>query len=245
MPFNKLLYLQSTRSTETLTKGSDYRKMLASATSMESMEKSQFNSSIDDTQSFDIYEAHNPNMNIIPLKHSTFIKKPASPEYSVPQNNNKLNLAFKNEGYREMSSGPGSEAPSISTVMTEEIPIIHHPGGVRSPQDDDTLSPNSDSQYFNSDTLPLRNLDRSDEALAFKKELENEGKVYGSSNYGGQPKLSFLMELRSRMPEQPQVGAVPTTTFGQRNNIAGKINNISSYVDYGEQRSSGTGVVNL
>lgn len=194
--------------------------MLASTTSMESMEKSQFNSSIEDTQSFDIYEAHNPNANIIPLKHSTFIKKPVSPEYSVPQNN-KLNLSFRNEGYRDISSGPGSEAPSISTVMTEEIPILHHPGGVRS-HDDDTLSPISDSQYFNSDTLPLRNLDRSDEALAFKRELENEGKEYGSSNYGGQPKLSFLMELRSRMPDQPHVGAVPTTTFGQRNNVAGK-----------------------
>lgn len=190
---------------------------------MESMEKSQFNSSIEDTQSFDIYEAHNPNANIIPLKHSTFIKKPASPEYSVPQNNNKMNLSFRNEGYKDMSSGPGSEAPSMSTVMTEEIPIIHHPGGVGSPHDDDTLSPNSDSQYFNSDTLPLRNLDRSDEALAFKRELGNEDKVYGSSNYGGQPKLSFLMELRSRMPDQPHVGAVPTTTFGQRNNVAGSI----------------------
>lgn len=90
---------QSTRSTETLTKQSDYKKMLASTMSMESMEKSQFNSSLEDTQSFDIYEAHNPN-NIIQLKHRTFNKKPASPEYSVPQNvgNRPYNLAFRNEG---------------------------------------------------------------------------------------------------------------------------------------------------
>lgn len=212
---------QSTRSTDTLTKGSDYRKMLASTTSMESMEKSQFNSSIEDNQSFDIYEAHNPNPNVMPLKHSSFIKKPASPEYSVPQNTNKYNnLSFRNDGYRD-NSGPGSEAPSINTVMTEEIPILHHPGGIRPPQDDDTLSPTSDP-YFNSDTLPLRNLEHSDDNL--NRQLEKDGKLYGpygTPNYGTQPKLSFLMELRSKMPEQPQPGAVPTTTFGQRNNIAG------------------------
>lgn len=179
--------------------------MLASTTSMESMEKSQFNSSIEDNQSFDIYEAHNPN-NVIQLKHSTFNKN--SPEYSVPQNTKGYNLGYKNEGYKENAA---SEAPSIS----EELPIIHHPGGLTSP-DDDTLSPGSD-QYFTSDTLPLRRLD--EDQLVLKRELEKEGKIYGpygTPNYGAQPKLSFLMELRSKMPEQPQPGAVPTTTFGQR-----------------------------
>ncbi|XP_072938867.1 protein bark beetle isoform X2 [Epargyreus clarus] len=217
--YRRKLAQMSTRSTETLTKGSDYRKMLASTTSMESMEKSQFNSSIDDTQSFDIYEAHNPN-NIIQLKHSTFNKKPGSPEYSVPQNTTRpQNLAFRNEGYRD-NSGQASGAPSMNTVTTEELPIIHHPGGLQS-QDDDTLSPPSESQYFTSDTLPLRSADRFDDPIALKRELEREGKIYGpygTPTFGGpQPKLSFLMELRSKMPDQPQAGAVPATTFGQRN----------------------------
>ncbi|CAH2236667.1 jg20886 [Pararge aegeria aegeria] len=215
-PYRRKMTQMSTRSTDTLTKGSDYRKMLASTASMESMEKSQFNSSIEDTQSFDIYEAHNPN-NIIQLKHSTFNKKPASPEYSVPQNV-KYDLAYKNEGYRENSGA--SAAPSMNTVATEELPIIHHPGGLTSPQDDDTLSPTSDSQYFTSDTLPLRGIDKSDDPIFFKQELEREGKIfgpYGAPNHGGQPKLSFLMELRQKLPEQPQPGAMPTTTFGQRN----------------------------
>lgn len=189
---------------------------------MESMEKSQFNSSLDDNQSFDIYEAHNPNANVMQLKHSTFVKKPVTPEYSVPQNNNNpYKLAYRNEGYRD-NSGPVSGAPSMNTVTTEEIPIIHHPGGIQSPQDDDTLSPTSDSQYFTSDTLPLRD---KDDPFSLKRELERDGKVYGpygAPNYGGQPKLSFLMELRSKMPEQPQAGSVPTTTFGQRKNISGK-----------------------
>lgn len=184
------------------------------------MEKSQFNSSIEDNQSFDIYEAHNPN-NIIQLKHSTFNRKPASPEYSVPQNNNRpFDIAYKNEGYRENSEA--SAAPSMNTIATEELPIIHHPGGLQ-PQDDDTISPRSDTQYFTSDTLPLR--DKSDDPLFMKRELEKEGKIYGpygAPNHGGQPKLSFLMELRSKLPEQPQPGAMPTTTFGQRN-LPGKI----------------------
>lgn len=47
----------SQRSSPTLTKGSDYKKMNGS---LDSMDKSQFNSSVEDTQSFDIYETHNP-----------------------------------------------------------------------------------------------------------------------------------------------------------------------------------------
>ncbi|XP_013178489.1 PREDICTED: uncharacterized protein LOC106125730 isoform X1 [Papilio xuthus] len=208
--YRRKLAQMSTRSTDTLTKGSDYRKILASTTSMESMEKSQFNSSIEDNQSFDIYEAHNPS-NVIQLKHSTFNKKP-SPEYSVPETTRPYNLGYRNEGYKENSST--IETPMSAT--TEELPIIHHPGGLSSP-DDETLSPNNDSQYFTSDTLPLRPLNS--DPLTLKRDLEKEGKIYGpygTPNYGTQPKLSFLMELRSKMPEQPQPGAVPTTTFGQR-----------------------------
>ncbi|XP_045494665.1 protein bark beetle isoform X1 [Colias croceus] len=210
--YRRKLAQMSTRSTDTLTKGSDYKKMLASTTSMESMEKSQFNSSLEDTQSFDIYEAHNPN-NIIQLKHSTFNKKPASPEYSVPQNvnnNRPYNLAYRNEGYRDHSSA-ASGAPSMNTVATEELPIIHHPGGL-SP--DDTVSPQSGDHYYTSDTLPLR--DKTDDPLAMKRDLEREGKIYGygAPNFEAQPKLSFLMELRSRIPDEaPQHS---TTTFGQR-----------------------------
>lgn len=201
--------LQSARSTDTLTKTSDYRKMLASTTSMESMEKSQFNSSVEDNQSFDIYEAHNPN-NVIQLKHSTFNKKPASPEYSVPQNRD-FDLAYKNEGYRENSS----VTPSMNTLATEELPIIHHPGGL---QQLDIMSPQNETQYFNADTLPLRGVDKSDDPIFLKRELERDGKIYGpygAPDHGGQPKLSFLMELRSKMPEPPP--QVSTSTFGQRN----------------------------
>lgn len=189
---------------------------------MESMEKSQFNSSLDDNQSYDIYEAHNPNTNVMPLTHSTFVKKPTTPEYSIPQPSNNRpynNLGFRNEGYKD-NSGTTSGAPSINTVATEEIPILHHPGGLRSPPDEYVLSPHNDNnQYFTSDTLPLRDNDDT---------LKRDRKMYGpygapANSYGAQPKLSFLMELRSKMPEQPQPGAIPATTFGQRNNNSGMV----------------------
>ncbi|XP_059051409.1 protein bark beetle isoform X2 [Achroia grisella] len=212
--YRRKLAQMSTRSTETLTKGSDYRKMLTSTTSMESMEKSQFNSSMEDNQSFDIYEAHNPNPNVIPLKQSTFMKKPASPEYSVPQNNNgPFDLAYRNRGYKDASES-ASEAPSVTTVATEEIPILHSGFGSARPYDHDGLAPAAD-HYFTSDTLPLRG--RSNDTLDLKRELEKEGKIfgpYGTPTQGSQPKLSFLMELRSKMPDQPP--PAPATTFGQR-----------------------------
>lgn len=61
----------------------------------------------------------------------------------------------------------------MNTVATEELPIIHHPGGLT----DDIMSPNDTSPYFTSDTLPLR--ERSDDPIAMKRELEKEGKMYG------------------------------------------------------------------
>ncbi|XP_052754555.1 protein bark beetle isoform X2 [Galleria mellonella] len=195
--YRRKLAQMSTRSTETLTKGSDYRKMLTSTTSMESMEKSQFNSSMEDNQSFDIYEAHNPSPGVMQLKQSTFMKKPASPEYSVPQNNSGLfELAYRNQGYKDASES-ASEAPSINTVATEEMPILPRP-----PAD----------HYFTSDTLPLR---------AAGRPADREDRVYGPYGapacvVGQQPKLAFLMELRSRLPDQPPPAA--PTTFGQRTN---------------------------
>ncbi|XP_041988464.1 protein bark beetle isoform X2 [Aricia agestis] len=177
--YRRKIAQMSSRSTETLTKGSDYKKMLASTMSMESMEKSQFNSSVEDNQSFDIYEAHNPN-----FKHSTF-QKPS--EYSVP-------MAYRNEGYREnpASKTPDgmnhsgmnghSAAPSVTTVATEELPIIHHPGG---------LADDSPNDYFSSDTLPLHE----------KPQTQKQSDP---------PQLSFLLELKSRLPDPPT-----HSTFGR------------------------------
>lgn len=222
----------STRSTDTLTKNSDYKKMLVSSASVDSVEKSQFNSSLEDNQSYDIYEAHNPNPNNIPLKHSSFNKKTSPPEYSAPINRASYDLAFRNEGFRDISANP-SVGQSANTVLTEEIPIIHHPGGMASTSqesaygDDDTLSPNSDNQYYNADTLPLRGntMGSSSDTLDFKRGLERDENGYNQYGapimYGKQPKLSFLKELRHRSlnaDQPPPNVAMPQSTFGQRRN---------------------------
>lgn len=53
------VHFQNNVSTPTLNKSSDYKKM---AGSIDSMDKSQLNSSLEEeTQSYDIYEAHNPS----------------------------------------------------------------------------------------------------------------------------------------------------------------------------------------
>lgn len=56
--YRRNIMTPSQKSSPTLTK--DYKKMMNG--SLDSMDKSQYNSSIDETQSYDIYEAHNPNV---------------------------------------------------------------------------------------------------------------------------------------------------------------------------------------
>lgn len=52
--------------------------------SLDSMDKSQFNSSLEeDTQSYDIYEAHNPNAAAVSAEHAK---------------NNYIDLAYQNHG---------------------------------------------------------------------------------------------------------------------------------------------------
>lgn len=52
--------------------------------SLDSMDKSQFNSSLEeDTQSYDIYEAHNPNATVVPSDRSK---------------NTYIDLAYQNHG---------------------------------------------------------------------------------------------------------------------------------------------------
>lgn len=199
---------------------------------MDSVEKSQFNSSLDDNQSYDVYEAHNPNpMTAKPIQHSSF--KRESPKYSLPITNSNpmFNLSFRNDGFKDTTLP--SQNPSMNTLLTEETPIIHHREGDFSQdttfRDEDTMTPHSDLQYYNSDTLPLRsNIGKSDDTLDIKQEIDDDNKYmynnhYGTPMYGEQPKLSFLKELKHRMPEAPPKPQVQPTSFGQRKNIAGKI----------------------
>lgn len=145
-----------------------------------------------------------------------------------------FDLSFKNEGFRDVSTLP-SHNPSINTLLTEETPIIHHREGASTSNnnhysEDERLTPHSDFQYYNSDTLPLRgHMGKSDDTLDLKKEVEHDNKYgqYGAPMFGEQPKLSFLKELKHRIPEPPANVSTPQSSFGQRKNIAGKYCNIT------------------
>ncbi|KAG8274927.1 hypothetical protein J6590_097180 [Homalodisca vitripennis] len=74
--------MQSQTSTPTLNKSSDYKKM---AGSIDSMDKSQLNSSLEEeTQSYDIYEAHNPSAS-----------EAVNPSFD---------LSYRNQGFRDNST---------------------------------------------------------------------------------------------------------------------------------------------
>lgn len=210
---------------------------------MDSVEKNQFNSSIEDNQSYDVYEAHNPNpVSAAPMQHSTFKKE--SPKYSLPITNSipLFDVSFKNDGFKD-STLP-SHNPSMNTLLTEETPIIHHREGDFSQdttfRDDETMTPHSDLHYYNSDTLPLRgNIGKSDDTLVIKQEIEDDNKFYnqyGTPMYGEQPKLSFLKELKHRIPEPPSATQTQPTSFGQRKNIAGIYFNLN-YIRYSPEIS--------
>lgn len=137
----------SSRSTDTLTK-----KMISNG-SIDSMEKSAYNSSIEDNQSYDIYEAHNPNPSSFAYNQQvTYSKSPVKyqTQYSAPANYDAL--AFKNEGFRDNSTfATNSRAESVQeSTVNDETPIIHS----QEPTNTTSFPP---SEYYKTDTLPLRN----------------------------------------------------------------------------------------
>lgn len=171
-----LSIFQSTRSTDTLTKNSDYKKMVSNG-SIDSMEKSTYTSSIEDNQSYDIYEAHNPNPS--GFAYNQYHKSPSkfdSQKYNLPTST--YDLAFKNEGFRDNSTF-ASNSRAESTV-NEEVPIIQ--------SETATNSSYPPSEYYNTDTLPL-----SDSSTFLKQD---------SNGYAfNKPDNQFLAELKSRVPQ--------------------------------------------
>ncbi|XP_065210133.1 protein bark beetle-like [Planococcus citri] len=95
--FNDFSYKRKTLSGQTnlsLTRAPEYKKMNGS---VDSMDKSQFNSSLEeDTQSYDIYEAHNPN--------AAALATAAAATVADRNKNNFIDLSYQNHGYRTNSS---------------------------------------------------------------------------------------------------------------------------------------------
>ncbi|KAF7287908.1 hypothetical protein GWI33_000255 [Rhynchophorus ferrugineus] len=147
----------SARSTETLTKNPDYKKVIRND-SNDSIEKSVYNSSIEDTQSVDTYEPDNPNGTIT----TTLEYNHSPPKYAKPS----YDLTFKNHGFRDNStfatnSNYQSQAGSIQEdSINDETPIIQ-------PYVSNGVTSYPPSEYFNTDTLPLH--DPSERSYASEK----------------------------------------------------------------------------
>lgn len=161
--------------------------------SIDSMEKSTYTSSIEDNQSYDIYETHNPNPSGFAYNPTIqYHKSPSkfdSQKYNLPTST--YDLAFKNEGFRDNStfaSNSNYQSRAESTV-NEEVPIIQSEAA--------TNNSYPPSEYYNTDTLPLSDaMEASDSTLNLKQE------VSASNGYAfNKPDNKFLAELKSKVPQ--------------------------------------------
>lgn len=182
-------FLQSTRSTDTLTKNSDYKKMVSNG-SIDSMEKS-YNSSIEDNQSYDVYEANNPTPSGFTYNTTmqSMKRPPFDNHYAQP-----FNLAYKNEGFKDNStfasnSNYQSRAESHENTISDETPIIH-------PEATQNLS-YPPSEYYTTDTLPLS-------AKSSTNWMDAPVAGIHPNGHG-----SFLKELKQRIPTKGVLPAPP------------------------------------
>ncbi|XP_053697382.1 protein bark beetle [Sabethes cyaneus] len=206
------------RSTDTLksvtTGTTDYKKM-ASNGSIESVDKSVLSSETN----YDTYDKHNQSYNNEYteqlksqlgysdgtanggpdfMQHSngnspTRTKVYGLPEYSS-HGSTAFELAFRNEGFRDTSTTYSgvTRNNSISTVINEDTPIIHHPG-----DNDDGGS----DFYGNSSTLPIR---VKGDNLSFLNELKNR-----LPEYAPLPPTNGHSSFLPLTPEHPVNGSTP------------------------------------
>ncbi|RZC38585.1 uncharacterized protein BDFB_002499, partial [Asbolus verrucosus] len=221
------LLCRSTRSTDTLTKGSDYKKMITTNGSLDSMEKSTYTSSIEDSQSYDIYEAHNPNP--AAFAYSPTIEYHKSPnrfenQYAKP---NGFELAYKNEGFRDNStfatnSNYQSRAHSVQDSTNDETPIMQDNGG-----NSVSYPP---SEYYNTDTLPLSTASgKSDSTLDLKKgidEFNKNNRNYDPIYSRERPSANLMNELKNKLPKNPPPPPDPVPTEIQSPTYSEKLENL-------------------
>lgn len=158
---------QTKHSTDTL--NSNYKRMLNGG-SLDSMDKSQLNSSIEDNQSYDVYEAHN-----LQYSPSTSDFKSTAQKYGAAQSvdNPVFDLAYRNEGFRNHSTFAarnGIAAGAAAAPNWPSQPNIQSTSVDESP----TVYPNNESSYFNNtSTLPLHSsLALTDSMSELKRDIE-------------------------------------------------------------------------
>ncbi|XP_044255606.1 protein bark beetle isoform X2 [Tribolium madens] len=222
----------SSRSTDTLTKNPEYKKMITNG-SLDSMEKSTYTSSLDDNQSYDVYEAHNPNPSA--FAYSPTIEYHKSPnrfdaQYVRP---NGFELAYKNEGFRDNStfatnSNYQSRAESIQDSTNDDIPIIQDNAGGNSV----SYPP---SEYYTNDTLPLSHTSgKSDSTLDLKKGIDdyNKNRSYDPIYSRERPNANLLNELKSKFPHTPPPPPDPVPTEVQSPTYSEKLDSLQYSPDY-------------
>lgn len=191
--------------------------------SVDSMEKSVYNSSLDDNQSYDIYEAHNPNPSAFAYNPTIeYHKSPSRFEnqYAKPSN---YELAFKNEGFRDNSTFASNSnyQSRADSVQDEETPIMQENGN-----NNVSYPP---SEYYTTDTLPL-NSGKSDSTLELKKGIieEKNTRNYDPIYSRDRPNPNLLQELKNKLPRslptRRENGASPT--------YSEKLDNLNYTPDY-------------
>lgn len=187
--------------------------------SIDSMEKSTYTSSIEDNQSYDIYEAHNPNPSGFAYNPTIqYHKSPSkfdSQKYNIPTS--AYDLAFKNEGFRDNStfaSNSNYQSRAESTV-NEEVPIIQSESA--------TNSSYPPSEYYNMDTLPLSDAS----TLNLKQEItKSNGYAFNKPDINKLPQSDYsnIMDLPTP-PDPPQ-------TLSYSPTYSEKLENINYSPDY-------------
>lgn len=139
--------------------------------SLDSMDKSQLNSSIEDTQSYDVYEAHNPRYS--PSTSEAF-KGTGHHKYATAQSvdNPVFDLAYRNEGFRNHSTFAARNAAGTAGDNTD---WASQPNVQSTSQDSPTADGNLESSSYlnNASTLPLHSsLALTDSMSELKQDIE-------------------------------------------------------------------------
>lgn len=167
---------QTKHSTDTLnSKSLDYRRMLNGG-SLDSMDKSQLNSSIEDTQSYDVYEAHNPRYS--PSTSEAY--KGAGNhhhKYATAQSvdNPVFDLAYRNEGFRNHSTFAAKNAAAAVAAGAGNVDWSSEPNMQSTSQDSPTADGNHEGSSYlhNVSTLPLHSsLALTDSMSELKQDIE-------------------------------------------------------------------------
>lgn len=143
--------------------------------SIDSMDKSQLNSSMEDNQSYDVYEAHNPRYS----PSTSEFKSTVQTSYSTAQSteNPVFDLTYRNEGFRNHStfaSRNNSDWPLDSSTTDNTAP--------ESSQNADNV--NESSYLNNASTLPLHSsLALTDSLSELKRDIERAPGGYVQVDY--------------------------------------------------------------